>query len=67
MTQGFAEAIKPLNDKLGNNLGIRKIKVEGQSSTRIVDVKLSYISHTGHRVNRLAGHDKFYRALGLMI
>lgn len=63
----FEEEIKPLNDSLGIKLGIKKIGVKVQSNPRIVDVKLSYISHTGNRVTRLAGHASFYRALGLMI
>ena len=67
MKEVFEEAIKPLNDELAENLRIKKIKVEDQSGARIIDVKISYISHAGNRVTRLAGHRNFYKALGLMI
>ena len=67
MLQAFLEQIKPLNDKLGETLYMRKIQVQDQSSTQIIDVKISYISHSGNRVTRIAGKIGFYRALGLMI
>lgn len=67
MLQIFLEQIKPLNDILGAELDMKKIKVQDQSTTRIVDVKISYIAMNGNRVKRLAGHKNFYRALGLNI
>lgn len=56
-----------MNDALAKNLGIKKIEVEDRSTTQKVDVRLSYISHAGNRVNRLAGNSNFYKAMGLMI
>jgi hypothetical protein len=46
---------------------ITLIEVEIISSEEVVPVRLSYISQSGNRVNRLAGKKNFYEALGLMI
>lgn len=67
MIKHFEDTLKPLNDRLGESLGVKKIQVKDESSRSTILVRISYIAHSGNRVTRLAGKKAFYEAMGLMI
>jgi len=67
MKDYFDKEIKPLNDKLGTSLCMKKIEVEYRDVQLIVPVTITYVSHTGNTVTRKIGTKSFYEAMGLKI
>lgn len=68
MLDYFYNEIKPLNDRLGRNLNMKKtIEVEQDSHSYTIPVTIEYTSHTGNRVKRRVGTRALYEALGLVI
>lgn len=67
MLQAFNKMIKPLNDALGQQLGIKKIEVKCNSHSQKVPVKVGMLDSYGNIIFVSQHNVEFYLALGLSI
>lgn len=67
MKQYYELKIKPLNDKLGKDLGVKSIEVTKIERVQHVPVTVQLYTGNGHYIYVRSGKVRDYRALGLPV